>query len=881
MIRFTRRITFFTFFLMITAGGLSAQNKFDYSNQPVRKIFEDIQEKTPWRFLYRESLISDIRLSISSNEDELFQRMDILLNEYGLRLDVDAERFRVLLLQEGRNQAVVNHLSVYGQVVDAETGERLPHATVSWVENGRLKGISTGSAGTFHFTTTPQESRLTVKASYVGYSSEEIHLQTDAGSEIRDLTIRLKPESIRGNEIVISGTSFYASSDSTFRGLIETGRFSPFGESNAVRALQVLPSVGITTALNDGLNIRGSSPDGLLVMLDGITVFNQSHLFGLLDSFNEDALQSSGFFYDVTPAQVESPTGGTLSLITRTGSLNNTRAKAGISNSSYKATIEGPLMNGKASWLISGRGSLLNTVDWFNNSDLVQWGLDINRPSSLDKGNFTDLNSSLVTPLNSDAEFFDLHGKLYFEGNSGSRWIASVYYGGDFTKQLVDRRVRSFTSDSRFENQEFKTENEWGNFTGTLKHQRQISDVIYSHTMAGISSYESDFLKEDFVYTRINRSDGLNQINIFTFPFRNQSTMNQFKAEQSFDFVFNSFSLTAGASFFYYRGDYSENSFERSSFLIQTESSQADVFLQADFMELPMMNLHLGSRFHYYEKGGYNRFSPRAKLRLLPNSPVSFGVGFSRNHQFLHRVGLDNAVTSDIWILTNEQQSPSSVDHYSAGIYMRILPKSFLQVEGYIKNSKNLRLHEINVQTLSNTFSNTPWFFENEGRARGIEVLSRHLFNKWSFTQTYSLSSMELQNPFILNGESFYADWDRTHSYTATAELKLTQFLNFYTSWIVASGTPDNISLNNIAGEAERLGIYKRLDITLNYSDNLLNGMIDANISFYNVLDSQNPWYREFALAINENRRLPRLEPVPVTVFDLGFQPSFEIVFSF
>lgn len=882
MMRFILRIIFFAFFLISTTESLVAQNEFAYSNKPVQEIFEDIQEKSSWRFLYRESLISDIRLTINSSEDELFQKMNRLLNQYGLRLDVDEERFWVLLLQAGGNETSVNRISVNGQVVDAETGERLPHATVSWLENERLKGVSTGSAGTFHFTTKPQDNILRVKASYVGYRSEEIRLQADTGSEIRDLTIRLKPESVRGNEIVISGASFYASSDSTFRGLIETGRFSPFGESNAVRALQVLPSVGITTALNDGLNIRGSSPDGLLVMLDGITVFNQSHLFGLLDSFNEDALQSSGFFYDVTPAQVESPTGGTLSLITRTGSLNSTRAKVGISNSSYKATIEGPLMNGKASWLISGRGSLLNTVNWFNNSDLIQWGLDINRPSTLDGGNFTDLNSSLVTPLDSDAEFFDMHGKLYFEGSSGSRWIASVYYGGDFTNQLVDRRVRSFSSDSRFDNQEFKTENEWGNFTGTLKHQRQISDIVYSHTMTGISSYESDFLREDFVYTRINRSDSSNQINVFTFPFRNKSTMNQFKAEQSLDFIFNSFSATAGASFFYYRGDYSENSFERPSFLIQTESSQLDGFLQADFMDLPMMNLHLGMRYHYYESGGYNRFSPRVKLKLLPDSPVSLGFGFSRNHQFLHRIGLDNAVTSDIWILTNEEQPPSSADHFSAGIYIQVLPKSFLQVEGYIKNSENLRLHEINVQTLSNTFSNTPWFFENEGEARGIEVLTRHLFNRWTFTQTYSLSSMELQNSFILDGKPFNADWDRTHTYTATAEFRLAQSLNLHTSLIVASGTPNNISLNdNIADEPERLGTYKRVDLTLNYSDNLFKGILEANLSLYNVLDNQNRWYREFTLAIDENRRLPRLEPVPVNVFDLGFQPSFEIVFSF
>jgi len=115
----------------------------------------------------------------------------------------------------------------------------------------------------------------------------------------------------------------------------------------------------------------------------------------------------------------------------------------------------------------------------------------------------------------------------------------------------------------------------------------------------------------------------------------------------------------------------------------------------------------------------------------------------------------------------------------------------------------------------------------------------------------------------------------------ATTEIKLAQSLNFHASWIVASGTPNNIALNSILDEPRRLGTYKRLDVSISYSEKLFHGILDTNISFFNVLDNQNPWYREFTLAIDESRRLSRLEPVPMNVFDLGFQPSFEIVFSF
>jgi hypothetical protein len=60
----------------------------------------------------------------------------------------------------------------------------------------------------------------------------------------------------------------------------------------------------------------------------------------------------------------------------RTGSLNHLRSTGGLSNTAARASFEGPLSQGSGSWLLSARRSYMNLVDWFNNRNLIAWGLD-------------------------------------------------------------------------------------------------------------------------------------------------------------------------------------------------------------------------------------------------------------------------------------------------------------------------------------------------------------------------------------------------------------------------------------------------------------------------------------------------------------------------
>ncbi len=866
-----------SFFALLNPSNAIAD--FTFQNTPLKEVIQTIESETSYFFLYRESQIADIRITLSSSEEEILNDLQSILTGQDITLKLDRDRNQVLLVRRQTQPVRAATVQISGQVVDASTGERLPFATITWRENNEVKGVATGSSGRFTLRTRTADPGLDIRVSYIGYSSRDVHIDFSESDRIDDLTVRLQPEPIRSNEIIVSGFTGYHPSDTLLTGMIDAGRFSALGESNSIRALQAHPSVSKGTALNNGLNVRGSTPDGFLVLLDGMSIFNQSHLFGLLDSFNADAIQSSGYYFGITPANIDSPTGGTLNLITRTGSRNEFKSSVGLSNTTVNGTFEGPLSS-RSSWLLSARTSFMDQVSWFYNPDLIQWGLDIDRPKRIatNQPDFTDL---VLLPGDASAQFVDLHGKIYHETSRAGRFILSGYFGGDRTSQVAGRRTRSPDADGGFLFEEVETSNLWGNALVSVKYEQEFFNRLYSSTSAGFSSYETEFSKDDFVYSRVSSDTGNDSITIFTYPFRNRSSMNELKINSDLDYKGRWGSAVLGGTWRYYLGSYSESSFDRPSFFSETTAHLVDLYLHTEWTPIPFLELNAGIRGHYYSSGDHFLFAPSVQARITPVESVSLFGGYSVNHQFLHRVSLQNATTADVWILSSENQPPASSEQFTAGIEFVPSQAFFLRVEAYQKTYDNLRLHELYTQTLENTFSGIPWFFRNSGEAKGVEMLLRNRFGRFSITQSYTLSRMVFRNPELQDGIEFFADWDRTHSYNAVFESRIGSSLRLYLSWIMMSGSPNSLALTG-KDDRERLDAYYRLDSTIEYDIRFQNGSrLDLTFSVFNLLNRDNVWYRNYAFSFDETRSIPRLRPVPVDVLDLGFQPSFSLKYSF
>ncbi|MDZ7807313.1 MAG: hypothetical protein U5K71_09365 [Gracilimonas sp.] len=285
----------------------------------------------------------------------------------------------------------------------------------------------------------------------------------------------------------------------------------------------------------------------------------------------------------------------------------------------------------------------MNVVDWLGNNDLIAYGLNIDRPSEVMADNLTDLQSRLVTPGEYDALFYDLHGKLYFERKNGGRLTLGAYYGADNVSQEAERLVRRFNPNNpldRFSLQNVETLNKWGNFSSSISYKTPISSRLYSQTLAAVSIYNTEFSKDDFVYNRVD-SGGTN-VQVFTFPLENKSVFNEIKFDQSFDLSLPSGFWTFGATYQYFTGEYFEESFDRPGFLNEFQTSLIDVYGQLDHTRWDLINIYIGSRFHYYTDVSKVYFSPRVKLKIFDNRPLSFGMGYSKNYQFSHRLSFYN-----------------------------------------------------------------------------------------------------------------------------------------------------------------------------------------------------------------------------------------------
>ena len=132
-------------------------------------------------------------------------------------------------------------------------------------------------------------------------------------------------------------------------------------EPDVIRAVQLLPG---TVARNDysiGYNVRGGETDQNLVTLDGIPVFNPSHLAGLFSTFDADAVDHADFLTGGFPAGYSGRLSSVLDITVKDGDTTKLRGDGAVSLLSSKLLLQGPLPGG-GSLLGSLRRTYLDAV---------------------------------------------------------------------------------------------------------------------------------------------------------------------------------------------------------------------------------------------------------------------------------------------------------------------------------------------------------------------------------------------------------------------------------------------------------------------------------------------------------------------------------------
>ncbi len=180
-------------------------------------------------------------------------------------------------------------------------------------QNDITFGTSSNNYG-FYSLTLPNDTVL-LRCSYVGHASEEVTFVLR-----EDTVINWASTDALLAEVMVTSAAVRPLEQPTLNLPVPVADLltTPvlFGEVDLLKSLQRLPGVQSGVDGGAGLYVRGSGPDQNLLLLNGVPLYNASHLFGFFSVFNADAINNVDFY------------GGLPSALRRSAGLGGQRAAA-------------------------------------------------------------------------------------------------------------------------------------------------------------------------------------------------------------------------------------------------------------------------------------------------------------------------------------------------------------------------------------------------------------------------------------------------------------------------------------------------------------------------------------------------------------------------
>src|SRR5664279_4527909 len=196
-------------------------------------------------------------------------------------------------------------------------------------------------------------------------------------------------------------------------------------------------------------------------MLDDVPMYNVSHLYGFISAFNSSVIKDIKLLKGCFPARY----GGRVSSVIDVRSLdgNNKSIKGEISLGiiSSKITLEGPLINDKTTFIVSGRRSYFDLYSGaLKNMDL----LDKNFPGYY---------------------FYDLNARLTHTFSQKDKIFLSIYKG----KDKIQNNNETLLTNSSYE---ILTDNSnetsgWGNLIVSLRWNHTFGNSLFANTTIAYS----------------------------------------------------------------------------------------------------------------------------------------------------------------------------------------------------------------------------------------------------------------------------------------------------------------------------------------------------------------------------------------------------------
>jgi hypothetical protein len=823
-----------------------------------------------WTFSYNaNSLAVDepvkLNYQISTLESVLGQ---IFANEQ-LVITIQPPK-KIILQSKGKKR---KDIILSGTITDQNTGESIFGAIVLESKSG-ISAI-TNEKGYF-IMELPKGSEAHLTSSYIAYLKNTTIVSLD---DHKSINIKLLSNNLIDTIYVEDPKSRLQLTDGG--NIIDVFKNLEFnsiiGERDIIANTRVLPGVQSGGEGQSGLYVRGGTPDQNLILMEGVALYETSHVAGISSIFMDESIKEASFIRNGFPARYGGRLASVLDVQLKEGDKkkHHTHLSAGLAGA--KVHFNGPIVNEKTTYTLTARTSWVN---FYINSLL----------SKYTKYDAININ------------YHDILGKVtrHF---SPSHSLSFTLYNGSDRLQLQKNNI---ISEPTYQLNIFDRNGiNWRNSLGSLKWNFLISDKWSFKIQTGMIKYNNGSRSSYIFETTDSDTSYVDQLDVLT-----RSQITDINARVDIDYYLNekhvirgginyinqNFNPTVKQSKVLLQGN-EENIIDSDSVII---ANQYQIYLEENFKLNQNFFLYGGFHIGTFRQGNktYQSWQPRLKLIWTPHPKHMISGAYSQMTQFIHLLSNSGlGLPSELWVPSTEKISPQNAEQLSFSYTYNLNKSSYINVGAYNRLIKNtleyttpvelfyFLINDQNIVPVYNT--SRDWernILSGSSTSKGLEFLfhkSKGKTKGWaSLTWSKTLKSFEEIN----EGVAFPASHDKTwninsglnHQFSGAFSMGMQFVYNTGNAFSLATeeyGSLLGITLLNSNGRNNyRLPDFHQLSLNSNYTIKKDKFNLTIGFNIYNIYNRLNAYY----IYIYKNPSQPN-DIISKKVSILPFTPSFTI----
>ena len=840
---------FLAFLLYLSISFINGQTKsisFSYNKNSLKKGIQQLVDDYQLSLIYPSNL-ENKEISAKCNNCELDSALTLLLYNTNYSWKKINEQYTIYRIDSGP-------YAITGQIIDNVTNETVPYANV-YIPSLDMGTISNNEG---IFSLSGIESRIcTVYVSYIGYEPQEkpIYFSKNQQSSIE---IFLKQKIIYSKNIFIRGKSREFMSLTNEPGKIS---FSPkhistlptIGEVDIFRSLQLLPGIHQGLGGTAELYIRGGRPDQNLIIVDGMPIYQKTHMFGFLSSIQAKAVKDVQVYKGGYPARFGGKTSGLIQITNRVGNNVSPHVRLYTNMTINSLQLELP---------ISSRGSFIVTARHSNNIASTQLYKSVKDFITGDD-NFNlisvSANATQSTTYSPEFTFKDLNTVLSYLISPKNRISLTYTNGADIVNE--ERKFYGFETILEYDSTSINEDTEWSNQGTILNWSYYLNpnwQTKFSIAKTGFNSLYNS--------RQINDANNIDKLPLHSLDEKNVCFEDLFTVRQIIKSISNH-NLEIGLNKSLLSSDYKTNRTleDNSEKLNMKQNGYLEtLYIQDNWSIINKVKLNIGLRNTYYSKTTRNYFTPRFSIsfKILPT--IKLETSYGKYNQFVHQFNspISTRGTQGTWLISSGKIPVVNSTSSHSSLFWQD-PDYDVSFSYYQRNSSgqyDFGRYISPIPILSNP-NNTEYISTTDStgteKTGGGEIFIRRKNRQINGWIAYQFNNTKYSFDDINNGQFFNADHDITH------ELKtvfITSILDYdvTATWSYSSGRvythPSEINKTNDfqiifnpgARNKERLNPVHHLDISISKKYVINHLQLDMGLSIYNIYNRKNVSHKRY-----------------------------------